>query len=238
MSETANFALPLVAGGQAQKHVTVNEALARLDALGQLVVQGDTVTTPPVGAAEGLVWHVPAGAVNDWAAGVGKLAISVNGGWDFVDPGMGWRAWHAGKAAPVVFDGAGWRQLPTAESALGAATAVSVHEFEHDFVAGGAHSTSDVIPEMAIVLGVTCRVSVAETGSLTSWKLGVAGADDRYGSGYGVSENSWGRGITGSPVAYYADTPLLLTPTGGTFDGVGKIRFAVHMIFLNVPKPV
>jgi hypothetical protein len=36
MTETANLALPLVQPAQAQKHVTVNEALARLDGLTQL----------------------------------------------------------------------------------------------------------------------------------------------------------------------------------------------------------
>ena len=35
MASTAQLALPLVAPAQAQKHVTVNEALARLDAAAQ-----------------------------------------------------------------------------------------------------------------------------------------------------------------------------------------------------------
>ncbi len=236
MSETANFGLPLVEGGQAQKHVTVNEALARLDGLSQLVLQSDTVTMPPAGAPDGQVWAVPAGAVNDWAGAVGSLAIAANGGWDFVTPRIGWRAWHVGQGAWVVYDGSLWRRPALTEGLSGAATNMEIVEFDHPIVAGAGHSTVGVIPEAAIVLGVTGRVTGAISGSLASWKLGVAGAEDRYGTGYGVGQHSWVRGLTGAPVTYYADTPLLLTPTGGNF-GSGMVRFAVHMLFLNVPHP-
>lgn len=53
MSETARLGLPLVQGGQAQKHVTVNEAFQRIDALGQMVLASRGVVTPPVSPAPG-----------------------------------------------------------------------------------------------------------------------------------------------------------------------------------------
>lgn len=49
---TANLALPYLLAAQAQKHVTHNEALQRLDALVQLVIAG-TPSSPPADAAEG-----------------------------------------------------------------------------------------------------------------------------------------------------------------------------------------
>jgi hypothetical protein len=63
MTDTANLALPLVQPAQAQKHVTVNEALARIDGLAQLTLQSVSETVPPVSPAEGTAYGVPSGAV-------------------------------------------------------------------------------------------------------------------------------------------------------------------------------
>lgn len=57
MSElSSRLALPFLQPGQAQKHVTHNEALARLDLLVQLVVQDFDATTPPVSPQAGQIW--------------------------------------------------------------------------------------------------------------------------------------------------------------------------------------
>ena len=39
MADTTNLTLPLLAASQAQKHVTVNEALTRLDGMVQLTLR-------------------------------------------------------------------------------------------------------------------------------------------------------------------------------------------------------
>ena len=62
MARTAQLDLPLVMPAQAQKHVTVNEALARLDAAAQLRVISSLVAAPPAAAADGASYLVPAGA--------------------------------------------------------------------------------------------------------------------------------------------------------------------------------
>ena len=52
---TENLALPLLAGGQSQKHVTVNEALRTIDAAAQLSVMSAGLSAPPgAGRASGL----------------------------------------------------------------------------------------------------------------------------------------------------------------------------------------
>ena len=53
MTSTTLLGLPLVQAAQAQKHVTVNEALARLDGLVLLTLQSQSVATPPFVATEG-----------------------------------------------------------------------------------------------------------------------------------------------------------------------------------------
>ena len=53
MTDTSQLKLPLLQPAQAQKHVTVNEALVRLDGLAQLVMQSRSLTIPPPTAAAG-----------------------------------------------------------------------------------------------------------------------------------------------------------------------------------------
>ena len=51
MADTTNLTLPLLAASQAQKHVTVNEALTRLDGAVQLRLRSRVLTDPPATVA-------------------------------------------------------------------------------------------------------------------------------------------------------------------------------------------
>jgi hypothetical protein len=238
MPETPKLSLPLLAPSQAQKHVTVNEALARLDAAVQMTAISRSLGMPPAAAAEGSTYIVPAGGVNAWAGQGGKVALRQNGGWVFLAPQAGWRAFVTSESRTVVFDGSGWVEDAVAVAAGGSALAMAVREFDHSVGAGPTSSTSPELPANAIVFGVTGRVITTIGGTLASWRIGVAGADDRYGSGIGAAEGAWLRGVTGSPLAYYAPTPLLLTAEGGDFGGTGVVRLAVHYATLGLPRPV
>lgn len=237
MTETSNLALPLVQAAQAQKHITVNEALTRLDGMAQLVIQSDSETTPPVGVGDGLVWAVAVGAVNEWAGQDGALALSSNGGWVFVAPQLGWQAYVLSRGALCSFTGLAWAPQVAASSVIGAATQHEVVSFDEILGVGASVVTSGVIPANTVVIGITGRVKSTITGTLTDWDLGVAGSTNRYGSGWGLSQNAWVRGITGAPTAYYSDTPLILTGNGGDFAG-GEMRFAVHCLSLKVPSVI
>ncbi|MCL4674606.1 MAG: DUF2793 domain-containing protein, partial [Pararhodobacter sp.] len=118
-SWSANLELPYMADAQAQKHVTHNEALERLDAIVQLSVSAFEAVTPPVSATEGAVWAIGPGAVNDWVGHDGDLAMWSNGGWVFVTPRTGWRA--ALGTDLRVWDGTGWSEpdLPTIQNVPG-----------------------------------------------------------------------------------------------------------------------
>ncbi len=61
MSNTSNLVLPYLAVGQAQKHVTVNETLRRLDAVVQLSVVSASTTAEPGSPTDGAVYIVPSG---------------------------------------------------------------------------------------------------------------------------------------------------------------------------------
>ena len=236
MSETPILDLPLVQAAQAQKHVTVNEALVRLDALSQISLTSIAVTDPPVAAPDGLCHGVPTGATGDWAGKDGQMAIASNGGWVFVTPKAGWRAWVEDSAQFHSHDGSGW--IPeTAGPGSPGPTRFEEIEFDEAISAGTVHLSSGQIPAMSIVLGVTVRVISPVVGTMASWRLGVPGADDRYGTGYGLGTNAFARGITGAPVTYYADTPLQISAEGGVFSG-GILRVRVHTLTLDLPAMV
>jgi hypothetical protein len=237
MGETANLRLPLLAPSQAQKHVTVNEALVRLDALAKGVLASRRVPTPPAQAGSGEVWAVPAGATDEWAGREGELAIATGGGWSFVSPREGWRAYALDEGAPLRHDGADWApEGATATALSGAATTVEVVELEHAVAVGPFSVTAPVIPRNALVLGVTARVVDEITGAATAWKLGhpTAGTRDRFGRDLGTAAGSYAEGLLGTPTAYYTPTALQMTTQDGDFAG-GRVRFAVHLIRLTPP---
>lgn len=234
MVDTTQLRLPLVQPAQAQKHVTVNEALTRLDALALLTLQSQSLGVPPVVAAEGQVWSVPAGAVNEWSGQDGMLALRQGGGWVFAVPRRGWRALIHDEGLTAIHDGTGWRSGALTLSGNNSGTYLKVAETDHPVGPGSTSTTIDLIPPNAIVLGATARVLSTISGSLTSWQLGNPGAVGRYGSGLGLSVNAVARGVLGQPTAFYAPTALQLDATGGTFAS-GLVRIAVHYFEIGLP---
>lgn len=233
MSDTPRFSMPLLDAAQAQKHVTVNEALSRADALAAGRVERRDLSEPPA-AADGEAFIVAAGASGDWAGHEGALALWLNGGWVFVAPWEGARFRVAAERVDVTREGDAWVEGRVAGAAGGAATFQRVIEIDQP-LSGASVTTAPVIADKAVVLGVTGRVTEAITGA-ASWSLGTAGATDRYGAGYGTASGSFAHGVTGQPQAYYGGTALVLTPAGGSFTG-GTVRLAVHFIGIAPPDP-
>lgn len=235
MTETSQLGLPLLQPAQAQKHVTVNEALVRLDGLAQLQLQSTSVATPPPLADDGLCYGVPVGAVNEWAGQDGMVAIASNGGWVFVPPKLGWRAWVVDTGVQALFDGLIWSGAAIAVSPNRAAATFSVVEFDHVLGAESVSTTLVDIPQYAMIFSVTGRVRTAITGTLSSFDIGVASSSNRYGGGIGLAQGSWFVGITGQPVTYYSAEPLTLTANGGDFAG-GEVRLVLQYYLPTPPS--
>lgn len=233
MSETENLNLPFILSAQAQKHVTVNEALSKLDALAHLTLTDTSLVSPPSGAPDGTVYMVPSLATGAWQDNVGDLAIRLNGGWVFTTPKAGWRAFDAKSGQQVSFNGSDW----ASEGKVTTATTLETIEFDHLVSAGAANSTGELIPSHTVVFGIGARVTDAVTGTATSWRLGISGSDDRYGSGYGLNLNSYAKGLTGQPQTYYSDTPLLISGEGGDLAS-GAIRISIHCLSISPPDAV
>lgn len=108
MSETPNLALPYLAAGQAQKHVTVNESLRKLDAMMQIGVVDRDLATPPASPVEGARYIVAATPTGAWAGKTGQIAAFQDGGWMFYPPRAGWTSYVADEALMVVWNGTAW----------------------------------------------------------------------------------------------------------------------------------
>lgn len=113
MDETANHKLPLIRASQAQKHVTHNEALLRLDALVQLSVLSRTQSTPPV-ASEGERYLIPVSGSGAWATHNGQIAVWQSGVWRFLEPGPGWICHVEDEELFLVRTTDGWEELTAA----------------------------------------------------------------------------------------------------------------------------
>lgn len=113
MSASTNLMLPFLAQGQAQKHVTLNEALLRLDALVQLSVVSAAVAAEPASPGDGALYLLPAGKTGAaWGAmAVGALAYYRDGVWEELAPREGWLAFVKDTDTLMAFDGAAWRRL-------------------------------------------------------------------------------------------------------------------------------
>ena len=240
MAETSQFNLPLLSSSQAQKSVTVNEALSVLDAVAQLRIVSSILLAPPTDALDGDAFLVPLGATGDWFGESGNLAIHCNGGWRFVTPKVGWHAFNIETGTNQLFDGTAWLDSTMAATPSGTATEYEIVEIDHVLGAGTSSTTVPLIPQNAQVVGVTGRVIQEITGSLTSWKLGIDDdepAPQRFGHGLGLALNSYVLGMSGTPTTYYSSTPLLLSAEGGDFAS-GTVRLAVHFTTLVPPRAV
>ncbi|HJV41263.1 DUF2793 domain-containing protein [Caulobacter sp.] len=240
---TPRLGLPYVVAAQAQKHIPINESLARLDGLVQLAVESRVVGLQPASPVAGGVWILPAGASGAAWTGqaVGTLMRFEAGAWEALTPAEGVLAWVKDENQMVAFDGVAWtplsatfRSLTAAASPNLANTRLEILEQEVT-VTGASTATSIVIPNRAIVLAVSTRTTAAITGA-ASYNCGVAGEASKFGGSLGVAKNSSNIGVVG-PTAYYADTPVVLTAVGGSFVA-GKVRVAIHLMRFDAPQSV
>lgn len=111
MSETTLLGLPLVQPSQAQKHVTVNEAMTVLDTIVQLSVKDSVLNVPPSLPAEGDRYIVGPAPTGSWSGMARQIAAWTNGAWVFFSPGEGWIAWDGTASEALVYVATDWQSL-------------------------------------------------------------------------------------------------------------------------------
>ena len=153
--------------------------------------------------------------------------------------------WIEDEAQAIVWTGSAWipvvdamgfiaqaALVAVAREANGATTGMAMQEETLSGLSGASRDSTIVIPNRAIVLGVSVRTVTAVLGA-SSFDCGVNGEPSKFGGALGVAVGSSNIGVIG-PTAFYADTPVRLTANGGSFAG-GAVRIAIHYLTCAAP---
>ncbi len=248
---TTRLDLPFILPAQAQKHVTHNEALLKLDAVVQLVIDGES-NDPPDSPDEGETYWIGGPGTGAFAGREGRLAVRQDGAWTFITPRPGWQAVFRDSTQARIFDGSEWQSpaLPNELSLdrLGISGTSDAYNrllvqspgslFNH---AGGSH-------RMTIN-----KAATAETASLlfqSNWQarteMGLAGEDHFSFKMYGDA-TGWRRAIGISPEGYVrheqrpiaraALSPATFTPAAGSFTGFDTLHLSGGDMMLGAALP-
>lgn len=112
MSDTTRLQLPLIAAAQAQKHVTHNEAIMRLDGLVQMTAKSYTTSAQPGSPSDGDLYLLPSGKTGaDWG-GYSNYAVAhyYDGIWHQYHPNQGWTCFVQDTAKLYYYTGSAWAQ--------------------------------------------------------------------------------------------------------------------------------
>lgn len=113
MPATTKLLLPLLEAAQAQKHVTVNGATLRLDALVQLSVIDRDLATPPGSPADGDRYLVASSPTGAWSGQAGRIALWQDGAWSILQPRAGWLVFVEDEKRLIAFDGTSFNEAVT-----------------------------------------------------------------------------------------------------------------------------
>ena len=242
---TTRLLLPYILAAQAQKHVTHNEALRRLDGLINLTVKDRTRTAPPTTPTEGQAHLLAGGASGLWAGWSGDIAVWTDGAWLRLPAQPGWRLWIIDDGVMLVRVGTNWLSLDVAmgliirgatvslaQSAPGGTTNLGIIDASVSGMTGSAVTASLILPANTLILGVTARVSTTIAGA-TGFALGIAGEPELFGAGSGPDTGTEALGVIGPRVLTTA-TPVVVTAEGSSFTG-GGLQLACHTLTLGAP---
>ncbi|RIJ32316.1 DUF2793 domain-containing protein [Henriciella mobilis] len=204
-----NLRLPYLMQAQAQKHVTLNEALRALDALVLLGAGSRSAGAPPSSPQDGERHIVGPGATGSWSGHEGNIAAYQDGAWAFFEPQAGWLCHITDEDLLCVHDGTVWRSA----------------RIDLDNVPGlGVNAASDATNRLAVSSpaalfthqGDDCQLKinkaeVADTASLvfqTSWsgraEFGLAG-EDAFSVKVSPDGSAWTQALRLNPATGKAD---------------------------------
>lgn len=250
--DTTNLELPYIMPSQAQKHITHNEALVRLDALVQLVIQS-AANTPPASPVEGQCHAVLPAATGAWAGKAGRIAFYQDGAWIFIVPRTGWIAWFASVARQRIWTGSTWEDLSdvstealallginaTADTTNRLSLNAAASLFNHD-----GHGHQMKINKAAA--GDTNSL-LYQTGFSGRAEMGLAGTDD-FEVKVSADGAAWKTALkaqAGSGVVLFPNRPLVratygqasLTPANGSLTGFGTLSLGQGGFSLGAAVP-
>ncbi len=183
MSSSPHLHLPFIQPGQAQKHVTHNEALLALDSLTQLAVLDRALTAPPADPIAGDRYIVATAPTGDWSGHADAVAAFDGAAWLFHAPRPGWRAWVAAEGTVVTWTGSAWsatgrlaglgiNTAPDGTNRLSSKSDAIL--FSHDDVTPGSGDMRLKLNKQATVDSATLLYQTGYSGRV---EIGTAGDD-------------------------------------------------------------
>ena len=116
MSETFNLGLPFIDGAQAQKHVTHNEALRKIDTQIHAHVLQRDLTSPPSGPQESDAYLIAENATGFWQGHDNEFAVFQDGAWAYSSIKAGFTLWVIADDMLTVWSGVEWLDFVSAAS--------------------------------------------------------------------------------------------------------------------------
>ena len=119
---STRWQLPLLYVAQAQKELTHNEALLRIDGLihASAVSIGDD--EPPESPMDGQCWIVGTKPSGAWATQSNALALRAAGGWRFIAPKLGLSVYLESTGRRAVFNADEWKESAPIAAPVGGTT--------------------------------------------------------------------------------------------------------------------
>lgn len=235
VNETRNLKLKYLFGQQASKHITVNEAFARIDGVLSRHIEFFKINLPPEEPEEGTGFIIGESPSGEWIGHKFDVCYRINGGWEFFSPPVGWSVWVESLCSVVTFIGKDWLIGAMSVGSAGQSTSLSIINYRQSLVSGDRVVTEKFIPDKTIVIGVTALVKSELIGSNT-WSLGSLDSYNRYGENHSAAFGAKIIGVTSTPLTYFGDSELVITPENGkTFDS-GEILFCVHAMNIYAPS--
>lgn len=111
MENSEKLHLPYIMPSQAQKHVTHNEAIRKLDAIVQLSAKSWGLATPPNTPLAGDRYIIADNASGTWFNKSGQIAAWQDEAWHFYEPREGWLAWLEDTKSIIVFAEGEWMAI-------------------------------------------------------------------------------------------------------------------------------
>ena len=254
---STHLLLPYLLAAQAQKHVTVNEALRLLDGLVQLAVLDRHLTAPPASPADGARYIVATGATGAWAGWDLNVAYWVDGAWMRLVPRNGWQAWVVDEATFLAWTGSAW-----VAAGLPAFFSDAVFELAHDadpsrravfdlaaIAAGATRSFAlpDVSTKLAGLSGAqtfdgdkTFAGEIEASGPVAT--IGTAAGNATYGVGTGTTASGATKTVNlGTGGAAGSDTVVNIGSVMPGADGVTVVNtptvtFANGVTVVGMPQ--
>lgn len=167
MTTTSHTNISLVEQSQAQKEVTVNAALTRIDALMNTGAKSRSTSAPPISPAQGDLYIVGSSPTGAWVGQGGKLAF-YDQSWKFITPMEGMTLWVNDEDVTYVYDGANWQSQAIAVYATLSGTA---HTLDGSYVnktiiTTNASAVTLTLPN-SLYVGFQCRVIQYGAGQIT-----------------------------------------------------------------------